>query len=265
MKRIKILGLIFTLIITIFGCEEEKDPAGLRDVGVAPAITDLSGILINGEPSSSIQFNVDFEIPTSVDKAEIVVSLRDNFERLKVVDLASFPADITITLGDVINALGVAPAAINAGDGLYFEVEITKNGLLTRSNAALSVIVLCEYEPALAFGGYNAVSVDWGAEGIISITADPSDPYTVYVSGLEAIEGLNEDQGPLVMHIDPASFVVTADETVIASEAWGFGAISYSGTGQFNSCTGEYVMDYEITLEALGSLGSYRFNLTRTQ
>lgn len=50
-------------------------------------------------------------------------------------------------------------------------------------------------------------------------TADPNDPYKVYVSGIEEMEGLVEDQGPLVMYIDPATYEVTVPEKIISSVA----------------------------------------------
>lgn len=135
--------------------------------------------------------------------------------------------------------------------------------MTTRSNAVLSVPVACAYNVELAAGSYHTVSSDWNSEGNITITANPEDPYTVYVAGLEEIEGLDEDQGPLVMHISPATFEVTADKTIIASDAWGFGSISYSGNGVYNSCDGSYTMYFNITLSALGSQGTFKFDFTR--
>ena len=38
---------------------------------------------------------------------------------------------------------------------------------------------------------------------------------------LKQLKELDEDQGPLVMHIDPATFAVIADKTVLASDAFG--------------------------------------------
>jgi len=49
MKKIKILGLIVTLIIVLFSCEEEKDPAGLRGVAVIPTITDINPAIFDSK------------------------------------------------------------------------------------------------------------------------------------------------------------------------------------------------------------------------
>jgi hypothetical protein len=260
MKRIKTLGLTIMLVSIFFGCEKVKDPAGQRNIGVVPLISDVSGIFIGGEPDSYIQFKVDLESGSTVDKAEIVVSRQDNFERAKIADLSSFPSTFTFTLGEVAEKLGV----INAGDLIYIEVVTTKNGISTRSNAALALIVYCEYSPALAAGSYHSVSppAEWNSEGDISIKSDPDDPYTVYVSGLETIEGLNEDQGPLVMHIDPVTFAVVADKTVLASDAWGDTNIAYEGTGSYNSCSGSYSMRFDISTDQ-ADYGVYSFTFTR--
>lgn len=260
MKRIKTLGLTIILVIIFFGCEEVKDPAGQRNIGVIPLISDVTGIFISGEPSSYIHFKVDLESGSTVEKAEIVVSRQDNFERVKISDLASFPSTFTFTLGEVAEKLGV----INAGDLIYIEVVTTKNRISTRSNAALALIVYCEYDPTLAVGSYHSVSppAEWNSEGDISIKADPSDPNTVYVSGLETIEGLDEDQGPLVMHIDPVTFSVVADKTVLASDAFGETNIAYEGTGSYNSCTGMYVMIFNISTDQY-DYGPFQFTFTR--
>ncbi len=259
MKKINTLGLIIALILIFFGCEEIKDPAGQRDAGVVPLISDVTGIFISGELNSSVQFTVNLESGMTVDNAQIQVSQQANLEREKIADIASFPATVTLNLGEVTDKLGT----INKGDLIFVEVVTTKNGITTRSNASLSLIVFCEFNEALAVGSFHSVSSDWGSEGDITITSDPLDPYTVYVSGLEAIEGVNEDLGPLVMHIDPLTFAVTADKTVIASEAWwGDTNIAYEGSGTYNSCTGVYSMRFDISATE-GDYGLFSFTITR--
>jgi hypothetical protein len=258
MKKLKSTGLLLTLILVFFGCEDVKDPAGKRNIGVVPLISDVTGIFINGEPSSFISFKINPGNGVTLENAEIQVSRQDNFERVKIADLTSFPASVTFTLGDVAEKLGT----INKGEVIFLEVVTTKNGITTRSNASLALIVYCEYNVALAAGSYHSVSADWNSEGDISIKADAGDPYKVYVTGLETIEGLNEDQGPLVMHIDPASFAVTADKAVLASDAWGETNIAYQGTGTYNSCTGSYSMSFNISTDQY-DYGSFSFTFTR--
>jgi hypothetical protein len=264
MRKIKILGFIITIIIIFSGCEKAKDPAGVRNVGIVPIISDVNGIFINGSPTSFVQFKVDLEAGESVEKAEVEVSHQDPSTWAKFADVTTFPATFTITLSQVIDKLGIASTDIENGDAVFIGIKTTKNGITTRSNAALNITVSCEYDVAIATGSYHSISpdTDWNSEGDIKITADPEDPYTIYVAGLEEMEGLDEDQGPLVMHINPASFTVIADKTVIASDAWGDHNIAYSGSGTFNSCTGAFTMNFEISTDE-AVYGTFSFAFTR--
>jgi hypothetical protein len=261
MKKLYTLGSVVMLIMIFFGCEEVKDPAGQRNIGIVPLISDVSGIFINGDPASSVQFKVDLSAGMTVEKGEIEVSRQGNFERVKIKELSSFPSTVTFALGEIADKLG----NISRGDVISLEVLTSNNGITTRSNAALALIVYCEYTPALAVGSYHSVSPpsDWSTEGDIVITADPNDPYTVNVKGLETIDGNIEDKGKLVMHIDPANFQVTADKTVLASESyWGDTNIAYEGTGTFNSCSGTYSMSFDISSDQ-GDYGAFLFTFTR--
>ncbi len=258
MKRIKTLRLTIILVTLFFGCEEAKDPAGQRNVGIVPLLTDVDGMFISGEPSSFMQFKVDLQSGGTVESAQIVVSSGDEFQREKIADISSFPSDFTFTLGEITEKLG----EINEGEVIYIEVVTTRDGVTTRSNAALAEIVFCQYNVEMAAGSYHSLSTDWNSEGDISIKADAADQFTVYVTGLETIEGLDEDQGPLVMHIDPATFEVIADKTVLASDAWGDTNIAYEGTGSYNSCTGLYEMDFTISTDQ-GEYGTFAFTFTR--
>ena len=258
MKRIKIFRLTIILVALLFGCEEAKDPAGQRNVGIVPLLTDVSGLFIGGEPSSFVQFKVDLQEGVTVENAQVVVSSGDAFQRVKIADISSFPSDFTFTLGDITEKLG----EINEGEVIYIEVVTTRDGITTRSNAALAQIVFCQYNVNLATGSYHSVSPDWNSEGDISIAADDADQFTVYVTGLETIDGLDEDQGPLVMHINPATFEVIADKTVLASDAWGDTNIAYEGTGSYNSCDGSYEMNFTISVDQ-GEYGTFAFTFTR--
>ena len=246
------------LVAVLFGCEEAKDPAGQRNVGIVPLLTDVEGMFISGEPSSFVQFKVDLQDGAAVENAQIVVSSRDEFQRVKIADITSFPSDFTFTLGDITEKFG----EINEGEVIYIEVVTTRDGITTRSNAALAQIVFCQYDVNMATGSYHSVSPDWNSEGDISIKADAADQFTVYVTGLETIDGLDEDQGPLVMHINPATFEVIADKTVLASDAWGDTNIAYEGSGSYNSCSGLYEMNFTISVDQ-GEYGTFAFTFTR--
>jgi hypothetical protein len=262
MKKMNKIPLAITLIILLIGCEETKDPAGQRNIGIVPAITDVNGMFISGELSSSISFRVSLAEGEAVENATIEVSSGDEFQRTKIADITSFPSDYTLTLGDITEKIG----AVNEGEVVYIEVVTTKNGVTTRSNAALAMTVFCMYDVNNATGSYHSISPpsDWNTEGDISLKADQDDQFKIYVTGLEAIEGINEDQGPLVMHIDPATFNVVADKTVLASDFYFYDEtnIAYEGTGTYNSCTGTYEMNFHITTDQY-DYGTFQFTFTK--
>jgi hypothetical protein len=264
MKKIITLGTIFTVIMFLFSCEELKDPAGLRGKAVVPYLTDVNPAIFDSKDleNSFVQFVVDLPEGTTADKVVVQGSYGDNFERVTITELTSFPTTVKIMSADAAQKLGIALEDISNGDIFTFELVTTSKGLTTRSSSVLQVPVACAYDQAIATGSYHCVSPDWGSDGTITITGDPDDPYTVYVSGLEAIEGLDEDQGPLPMQINPINYSVTAPKTVIASDAWGYHDIAYEGNGKFSSCDGSYTMLFTITVVE-GTFGTFSFTFTR--
>jgi len=265
MQKIKKIGLIGALIMIIAGCEELPDPAGRRGIAVVPALTDINPGIFDSKDleNSFVEFNITIPEGTTVEKITVVGSYQDNFERVVLKEVTTFPATVRILSSDIAQKLGVPLNTIKNGDIFIVELITLANGEATSSVANLFVPVACAYKSDLASGSYHSLSTDWNSEGNITLTADASDPYKIYVEGLEEIEGLTEDLGPLVMYINPATFNVTVPEKALASDAWGYGAISYSGSGVYSSCEGSYVMNFEIFLGTYGSQGTYKFTFTR--
>lgn len=265
MKRIKTIGLVIIAFMIISGCEEAKDPAGRRNAAVVPVISDINPGIFDSKDlqNSYVEFVIDLVPGTQVDKVVVVGSYQDNLERIEMTNVTTFPSTVRIQSADAAQKLGIALDDIQNGDVFLFELLAVADGMTTRSNAILRVSVACAFDGALATGSYHSVCPEWPSEGNITITADPEDPYTLYVVGLAAIEGLDEDQGPLVMHIDPATFAVTADPAVIASDYFGYGPISYVGDGVYSSCDGSYTMYFDIAVGGYGSQGIFRFDFTR--
>jgi hypothetical protein len=263
MKTYKIFGLIAAMVFTFASCETEVDnPAGARGKGVVPAITNLNPAVYdsNDLEGTFVQFTLDGVAPAT--EASVVVSLNGDGARAVVGTYTTFPATVQILLSSAVEVLGMTLAQVELGDIFSFEVVTVIGGKSYYSSAAFNAPVVCAYNPALVSGSYHALSEGWGAEGDVTITVDPLDDYIVYVAGLEAIEGLDEDQGPLKMIVNPLDFSVVAVKTVIASDAWGYTNIAYEGTGLLNTCTGTYTMLYAITVDQ-GSFGSYEFILTK--
>lgn len=265
MKKIKTLGSIITLILMFLSCEELPDPAGLRGVAVVPAITEIDPGIFDSKDleNSYVEFVITVPAGTKPDKITVVGSYQTNFERVTITEATSFPARVRISSSDLAQKLGIAINEIENGDVFTLELLTLANGLTTHSVAVLSVPVACAYDVNLATGSYHSVSPDWNSEGDITLTSDPDDPYKIYVSGLEEMEGLVEDQGPLVMYINPATYNVTVPEKVISSDAWGYGAISYSGYGTYGSCDGSYTMYFDISIGVYGNQGTFGFTFTR--
>lgn len=271
MKKIKILSLLTLLILLGVSCStQEDDPAGLRGVAVVPGISNLNPGAFDSKDLANtyVQFTLDIPKGTSVSKATIQVSYNGQKERVEFATVNTFPATIKVSLADAVSKLGMSLSDVKLGDIFNIEVLTTTDGKTYYSNSNVDAAVVCAYNPALASGSYHAKSSDWGVDGDVNITVDPNDQYTVYVSGLETIDGLDEDKGPLKMVIDPATYSVQAEKTVLASSTSGWGPtsdyhnIAYTGSGTYSSCDGTYVMAFDISVDE-GDFGTYHFTLTK--
>lgn len=264
MKSRYILGLLIGLFVLV-GCEDSvTDPVGLRDVGVVTSLSDINpAIFVFGELDDSyVNFVVAKEEGVTVDEAYIVGSHNGTSQRTKIKGISSFPAEVNISAVEVAQALGLEIAEIKSGDFFVLEVITVSDGLLSRSAGSFRVRVVCSFDPALSFGAYTASAPDWELNGGVSITADEEDPFTIYVSGLAALDGLTEDLGPLVMKIDPLSFNVVAEKSILATAFDKYTGFSYAGSGTFDSCTGTYQMLMSISVDQ-GSFGSFEFTFTK--
>jgi hypothetical protein len=263
MKKIKTIGFIITLILIFLSCEKLPDPAGERGAAIVPGITGLNpGVYdVNDLENTYVQFTVILPPGVTVSKATLICSLNNDHADVVITDLTTFPAVVTISALEAVQKLGITLDDLERGDVFDFELLITSGGRTTRSTP-LVIPVACAYNVNMSTGSFHSVSEDWNSEGDITITADPDDPYTVYVSGLEEMEGLVEDLGPLVMHIDPITYAVTVPKKAIASDAWGLHDISYEGSGTFSTCDGTYTMSFEISVVE-GSWGANAFTFTK--
>ncbi|MCX6334343.1 MAG: hypothetical protein NT092_08570 [Bacteroidia bacterium] len=263
MKKIKLLGLIFILIAIFFSCEELPDPAGERGVAAVPGISGLNpGVFdVNDLQHAYVHFTVVIAEGSSLNKATIIGSFNNNHADVTIAELTSFPATVTISSSDAAQKLGIPLADLERGDIFDFEILTTTGGRTSRSTP-LVVPVACVYTVSMSTGSFHSVSSDWNSEGDITLTADAVNPYKIYVSGIEEIEGLVEDLGPLVMYIDPITYAVTAPRKALASEAFGYNNLAYEGTGAFSTCDGTYTMSFELTVDE-GSFGTYSFIFTK--
>ena len=264
MKNILKTGLIITLLLIYSSCEELPDPAGLRGVAVVPAIEDVDPGIFDSKDleNTYVQFAVTVPEGSVPEKIAIMGSFRDNFERVLLSEYTAYPATVMIKAADAAQKLGISLDEIVNGDVFTFELLTKANNVSTYSKAVLMVPVACAYDVALATGDYHAIS-DWPSENDVTIAADPDDPYTIHITDLGAIDGITEDNGPFVLHIDPATYNITCETKTLASDYYGFGAVTYSGYGVYSSCDGAYMLYIDLSVGAYGSQGVYLFELTR--
>lgn len=215
-------------------------------------------VAYNDEPDTSITVisnitswptKFDFTVASLVD---IIPNLNDIAE-VENGDFFRFYTNITLEDGTLIRGRDTLYAAFSSGIA----------NLPNSSTSVVYKVYSCRYDPVIASGSFHSISEDWVTEGDITIAVDPDDNTTVYVTGIEEIEGLVEDKGPLVMHIDTDSFIVTADHSVIASDFFGlYHNIAYEGDGTFDPCTGTYEMSFAISVDE-GSFGTFAFTFTK--
>jgi len=265
MKNItRLLTLIIIFGFTLSGCESElADPAGERNlIGATPVIENLdpSIFLAADKENTYVAFDVTSGDVDQTMDAILEVSYDGGYERAQLSEFTIPATGLEVALTDVADALGITTDDMDGGAYVNIEV-LTKSGdKYYRSSAAVNPLIACDYVSADYVGTANASSSGWGVDGEVSITVDPTDEYTLLVAGMEEIDGLNEDQGPLPLIIDPASYAITIPKTVLASDAWGYTNIAYEGSGTLNTCSQDIQFTVEITVDQ-GSFGSYTFNI----
>ena len=267
MKKYMILAFMAAMVLTFSSCETEvDDPAGLRNEGIVPAITNLKPAFFDVNEPATTFVKFDLDATTGVSEINIVASYNKDLTRIPIMNIATFPAkDIKIYMRDVATALGIELDSINPGDMFTLEALTTQGANIYRSNAVILAAAACAYDPARVSGSYKAVSGIWEVDGPVTITVDPDNKYIVYVAGLAALDGLVEDKGPLKMVVDSLNFGVIAERTVLASVAFsGYTNIAYEGFGDLNTCDGTYEMNFTITVDQ-GSFGQFPFTLTKLE
>lgn len=293
-NKLKIILLVSIGMLFLVTCKKDPKlnmpnlqqaviPKVTKDATKDQIMSDLNLPGFNGSVIVDLYYK---DKPKSMD---LMVCMNGDVANTAVVksNITSFPTSTDFNVGNLIDWLPNVTSIndIVAGNTFKFYVDITlEDGTVIKGNdpsyvpndpavsnlpgSSINVVynVACGLNYAKTFGSYHAVSPasDWAVDGTVTITADPVNPNTVYVANLETIDGTDEDKGPLVMHIDPATYAVTADKTVIASVAgWGpYHNLTYQGKGTYNTCTGEYTMVFTITSTEL-NFGDFHFTMSR--
>jgi hypothetical protein len=269
MKHINTIVIFFAFALLLLGgCEDTNvNLVEQRGVGVVPLLTNLNPAVFdsNDLQNTFVEFTVDVKDKSLLTNAIVKVSLNGKLERADYLTITTFPQTVKITMKDAAAKLNIGIDKIKLGDILNVEVWTTSNGVIHPTSAVFNASVVCPYFQNQIIGSYHSVSTDWATEGDITITADPTDKFIVYVSGLETLDGLNEDKGPLKMVIDPLDYSIKAVKTVLASlVTWGppYHNIAYEGTGKLNTCNGTYEMTFDITVDE-GGWTNNKFTFTK--
>jgi hypothetical protein len=288
-------------IIILNGCETDTNgpmPDTFEEAGVAYMILDeTSSGLVNLNDLEAFNFagSIDVLYDPTFDKLTLMVAYNGDYANPAVLvdNITTVPYDFSVGMNDLVSALSQLNSTddIEISDYFTFYVNVTRNGkeypvyvmvggkaINTVSSGLVTSLqqfedadavtnvridVPCGYDVAGVTGNYNGASAGWAVNGPITITADPEDQFVVYVTGLATIDGMEEDQGPLRMDIDPNSYNVNVEKQVIASDAWGvYHNIAYRGTGKLNTCDGTYTMTFAISVDE-GNFGSFSFTFTK--
>lgn len=262
---IKLLSLIIIFGFSITGCETElADPAGDRNlIEATPVIENLdpSIFLAADKANTYVAFDVTLGDVTGTIDGILEVSYDGGMERAQLSAFTIPATGLEVSLADVATALGISTDDMEGGKYVNIEVLTKAGDKYLRSSASVNPLIACDYVPADYVGTPNAESAGWGVNGPVTVTVDPTDQYTLLVAGLETIDGLVEDQGPLPLIINPASYAITVPRTVLASVAWSYTNIAYAGTGSLNTCSREINLNITISVDQ-GTFGTYAFTIS---
>lgn len=273
MKHINTIVIFFAFALLLLGgCEDTNvNLVEQRGVGVVPLLSNLNPAVFdsNDLQNTFVEFTVDVQNKSLLTNAIVKVSLNGMLERADYLTITTFPQTVKVTMKDAAAKLNIGLDKIKLGDILNVEIWTTSNGVIHPTSTVFNAGVVCPYFQNQIIGSYHSVSTDWASAGDVTITADPLDQYVVYVSGLEAIDGLVEDKGPLKMIINKLDYSVIAVKTVLASSTLGWGPTSnyhnlaYDGTGTLNTCNGTFEMSFNITVDEGGLATNQKFTLTK--
>jgi hypothetical protein len=297
MKKIKYLILLFTLsIFLLTSCEKNKNLRipKVMETNSAVLIVTTSDPFINVADVNaySISIDVDLLYDGKFNKIDIMIAKDSDYSKQYLLkSVTSVPASLTVSGADIIAKINELSNVGDVKEGdifkIFTNIELTdgtylpgilSDGKLTLSPAnknlvgilkdavpEIRIAVPCAYNSALTVGSYHSVSTDWNSEGDITIVPHATNPFIVYVSGLETMEGLVETS-PLEMVINP-DYSVTVARQVIVEDLSSWNAawtnMYYEGiNGNYDTCTGTYTMTFKIGMSA-GSWGNNGFVFTR--
>lgn len=269
MKKLKIAIWALAFSVAFVSCENtNENPVQQRGANVVPLFEFTSAPVFTTDlDATQVEFTITLEDGDVVDNASVEVLY--NGENATIMDeISSLPANVTLKAKDIIDQMGLNKDSVAPGDVFTMYVLTTKGGKTTRSIAAANIKIVCAFDADLTQGDYDVVSEDWEVEGAVTLVADASNPYKIYVNGLNELDGVSgADQ--VFFEIDPDSYEITNRNAFLMSEDvdadWGeegYGTYTYEiVSGSYNSCDGSFDLLFSIYCDA-GGWGKFSFSFT---
>ena len=132
---------------------------------------------------------------------------------------------------------------------------------------------LCEFETSMLAGTFSYYSDpdNWDESGTVTITADPDNPYKIYINQdgiMEAEEISNGNGNAIELDINPGDFSITGPKTIIAPDLSDWGMATYTNyyfapvSGTYDVCEQTYTITFLIGVDQ-GDWGENVITFTR--
>ena len=307
MNKIYFLIVVFAAVMFSSCSKDETDGMPTLETGAVGNINKDISTDSNFDPEALDAMNVKFDVEVVADdpvkSVEVSISHNDG-EAVVFETLQSKSEKVTVTVDKLKNTLSISDDDFEKGDKFSFfvsKIEMVDGRVFEDKkietnqtddegkpvyleptnlggdfvmpspvfNTQIDYYIACQFDPALTIGSYHVVSDDWGAEGDVEITADPSDPYKIYIAGMPEMEGLTTGNGnSMEVNIDPVSFQTSGPKAVSATDLSDWGLAAYTNYyyqpvgGLFLSCDGTYILTLKIGVDQ-GGWGNFIFTYTR--
>lgn len=267
MKKIIIYCFILPAFVAIFqACSKDGNPKlpEMEEVSWLPQLvkdgtTDIS--ISPSDPQAFLgKFSIDkyFEGGAAPQKVDVVVIKNNNKGNVKILktDVTAFPATVEITGAQLLTLFG---GTIVLGDIFDVGVDITTASgkkfeafpAIGNSYAAgitaqpggspiLRYLAACAFDKNAFNGNYTVVEDEWAdfSPGETVAVAPGAGPNQIAITAFPS-PAFGTNRKPMVVNVDPATFVVTIPEQVIGDYAGSPPGATARGTGTLNPCGDE--------------------------
>lgn len=176
--------------LLVWGCDdrEEMESVVLKSEGAIPVITSGESTFYNLLDLDNA--SVDFDLGIN-GKAESVVIYKsfNNGDKIKLKEVSSVPATVTVTLDEAINGFGVTKDELVPGDMFSFTFEVISGGKSYHSNVVFSAAGSCPSSiPEGEFLATSGGTSTYGPapnnplsnhEEVVTLTAEGGGKYTI--------------------------------------------------------------------------------------